>query len=654
MKPLTSVRPFGTLAASDYRALGFKGGLEIHQQLQTAGKLFCRCPAGLYSDRYDAEILRHMRPTLSEMGEYDGTALMELKTRKNIIYRTNQKTCCTYEMDDTPPFDIDPHALDIGLRLALLLNCNLISEMHVMRKQYLDGSIPTGFQRTAIVGVEGSFTCGGRRVGIRQLAVEEDSCRQVADVGHERTYLTDRLGMPLLEIVTHPDMSTPWEMEEAGQTLRRFTRGTGLVRTGIGAARQDVNVSVRGGTRAEIKGVPRLVMIPRLTHNEAMRQVALLALRAELHRRGITKKTYRATVADVTDVVAGRTAGPAGKAANCGGRVFAVALVGFARLLAAPTQETKRFVDEFADRVRVIACLDQLPNLADHETAGRLLTGEEWRLIRRRTSARAADALVVTWGPEADARLAADEVVNRAREATVGVPSETRQALPDGTTGFERVLPGPDRMYPDTDRPPLRIPEERIARLRQDLGEPASAREDRFRAWGVPEDCIVPLVTSQWGTVFEDLVRKYDVEPRLAATTLAYKVKGWRRRGWPVEKLTANDIERTFVLYQQGAILREAIPVALARYLRDNRPLRQILNDLGRRRDAEKRLPDEITLLKRRLKRRTFRNGPTAVRAHAIGQLMASFRGLIPYAALAEAVEKAVLPAFNATRRGET
>jgi Glu-tRNA(Gln) amidotransferase subunit E-like FAD-binding protein len=170
----------------------------------------------------------------------------------------------------------------------------------------------------------------------------------------------------------------------------------------------------------------------------------------------------------------------------------------------------------------------------------------------------------------------------------------------------------------------------------------------------VPEDCIVPLVTSRWGTIFENLVRKYDVEPRLAATTLAYKVKGWRRRGWPVEKLTANDIERTFVLYQQGAILREAIPVALARYLQDNRPLRQILNDLGRRRDAEKRLPDEITLLKRRLKRRTFRNGPDAVRAHAIGQLMASFRGLIPYAALAEAVEKTVLPAFSARQREAT
>ena len=73
-----------------YAALGFKSGLEIHQQLKTAQKLFCRCPAFVYQKEgeYDAEVIRHMRPTLSEMGEYDGTALMEKKTRKN--KRTDQ------------------------------------------------------------------------------------------------------------------------------------------------------------------------------------------------------------------------------------------------------------------------------------------------------------------------------------------------------------------------------------------------------------------------------------------------------------------------------------------------------------------------------------------------------------------------------------
>ena len=57
-----------------YDTIGFMSGLEVHQQLKTREKLFCHCPAGIYQkpDVFDAEVIRHMRPTLSELGEYDG------------------------------------------------------------------------------------------------------------------------------------------------------------------------------------------------------------------------------------------------------------------------------------------------------------------------------------------------------------------------------------------------------------------------------------------------------------------------------------------------------------------------------------------------------------------------------------------------------
>jgi len=155
-----SLKAIGYVSLKDannktWNRIGFKSGLEVHQQLKTEKKLFCNCPAGVYvrDNDYDAELIRHMRPTLSELGEYDGTALMEFKTRKEIIYRINNKTTCTYEIDDTPPFPINKDALEKALEISLLSNLNIVGEVHVTRKQYLDGSIPGGFQRTAILGV---------------------------------------------------------------------------------------------------------------------------------------------------------------------------------------------------------------------------------------------------------------------------------------------------------------------------------------------------------------------------------------------------------------------------------------------------------------------------------------------------------------------
>jgi len=200
--------------------------------------LFCRCPAGRYTSEYDAEVLRHMRPTLSELGEYDATALMEKKTRKNIHYRLHHDTVCTYEFDDTPPFFPDDKAIDIALEVCMLCDLNLVGEMHIARKQYLDGSIPTGFQRTAILGVGGSIPYQTRRIGIRQLSLEEDACREVSDIGHNRVFRMDRLGMPLIEVVTEPDMRTPTELAGVNQLIRLLLRSTGKVRMGYGAARQ--------------------------------------------------------------------------------------------------------------------------------------------------------------------------------------------------------------------------------------------------------------------------------------------------------------------------------------------------------------------------------------------------------------------------------
>lgn len=516
---LTPLPLFGELDAAGYADLGLMSGLEVHQQLLTERKLFCRCPAGRYSTEHHAEVLRHMRPTLSEMGEYDGTALMEFKTKKNIVYLLNNETVCTYEMDDAPPFEIDDVALDRSFGIARLLGCNIVSEVHITRKQYLDGSIPTGFQRTAIVGTDGAIPYNGRTVRIRQISIEEDSCREVTDKGHLRHYRTDRLGMPLIETVTDPDMVTPWEVAEVGQLIRWLARVSGLVRTGPGAGRQDVNVSVTGGTRIEIKGVPSLRDVPRLVHNEALRQTSLVAIQRELQRRGVTVDDISDRHFDVTANVRGTEFRNVSKAIEKGATVLAVPLPGFEGLITAHTQPRTTMLKEFSDRIRVIACIDDLPNVACSTQDAHTFSGGEWDKICGVCGVDATVPILVVWGRQQDAETAAREVVIRARDAVAGVPGETRQALDDGTNGFERILPGADRMYPDTDLPPIGIPDERLEAVFATLPERPWERQARLEALGVGRDLAARLSIHRAYPLFLDL--QDEVRDKLTATTLA-------------------------------------------------------------------------------------------------------------------------------------
>ncbi len=522
---MSQLPEYGKLSACDYAALGLMAGLEVHQQLRTRTKLFCHCPAGLYTRDHDAEILRHMRPTLSELGEYDGTALMEFKTRKEILYRLKEESVCTYEMDDAPPFELDREALEIAMEITLLLGLQPVGELHIARKQYLDGSIPTGFQRTAILGVQGSIPVGDRRVSILQLSLEEDSCRELADVGHWRTFKTDRLGMPLVETVTGPDMRTPWEVEETAQVLRRLARATGKVRTGIGAARQDVNVSVRGGTRIEIKGVSRIPTIGRLVHNEALRQKSLLEIRDALRERGLAAVGYEAVTADVTELITHSEYRPLQRALEQGASLGAAALPGFEELLMQEVQPSVHFLREFSDRVRVVACLDAMPNLVCNEQLddgpGRLT----WNRMRQELDAPDDAPIILIWGPPADVATALGEIELRAREALTGVPSETRQAQPDGTTRFERVLPGPDRMYPDTDLPPLPVSVDEWQRVRAGLATPPWTLLEGMRARGLGAELGGQLLRMGRAELFLSLDALAGQDTRLAEILTSR----WRR-----------------------------------------------------------------------------------------------------------------------------
>jgi glutamyl-tRNA(Gln) amidotransferase subunit E len=629
-------KPFAEMSDADYAEVGFRSGLEIHQQLLTEKKLFCRCPAGRYSHKYDAEILRHMRPTLSELGEYDGTALMEFKTKKEIIYRINRETVCTYEMDDTPPFMIDEQALDHALGVAMLYNLALVDELHIARKQYLDGSIPTGFQRTTIVGVSGSIPYKDRRISIVQLGLEEDACREVSDVGHRRIYLTDRLGMPLIETVTGPDMRTPQEVAEVAQILRRLVRSTGNVRTGMGAAREDVNVSVRGGTRVEIKGVPRIPRIPLLTYHEAMRQWNLLRLREELRGRGITPETFRSESEDVTRLLQKTSYQPIRDALDVGFVASAIVLRGFRDILNWRTQTNTRFSREISDRVRVVACLTKLPNIIHSDSLSETLSSSRWEAVRKAVKATGDDTVVVVWGSPEDVKTGVQEVAIRAREAATGIPSETRQALRDGTNGFERILPGPDRMYPDTDLPPKQVTEERLERIRRGLPVPIWTREAWYRELGLPSDTIEPLAVSRLAGLFEILVKDWKIGPVAAAVALVQFRKRLRKKGLDVGRLDEDSLRRIFALFRDRKISRDGILAFMEAVCRG-----EALPQAGEVRPAsEVEVYAQVQASSAALRSMNIHNPDR--KAHALmGLVMTALRGRVEGAAVVERVRAA-------------
>lgn len=509
-----------------YHQLGLICGLEIHQQLKTEKKLFCHCPAGVYQKdgRYDAELVRHMRPTLSEMGGYDGTALMEFKTRKNIIYRIANITTCTYDVDDTPPFKINTQALEIALEAALLLKTNIVGEFHITRKQYLDGSIPTGFQRTGIISIEGEIPLRNKRVRIIQLSVEEDSCREISDIGHTRIYTTDRLGMPLIEVVTYPDMKTPEEAAEAAQYIRFLNRSTGKVRTGIGAAREDVNVSITGGTRVEIKGVSRISLIPELVHNEAFRQKSLLEIRRELIHRIPDYKDWQPHYILIDGINLKPLPNLIQEALNKKYSIAAVNLPGFRNILSFFTQPGRMFSDEISDRLKVIACIEK-PNMIHSEDFSAETQSTVWQYIRKLLNARTNDAQIIFWGPDEDIKTALETIEERCRMAFTGVPNETRKSYPDGTTIFERVLPGADRMYPDTDSAPISIRQELIDKIQSQLPVDVDKRILQLQNWNVPEDTFFYLLRNNLVPLVERISNDFGVSPRFTATLLAHRLK---------------------------------------------------------------------------------------------------------------------------------
>ncbi len=255
----------------DYKKLGLKAGLEIHQQLDT-GKLFSNSPSYLRSDKPDYIIKRKLHAVAGESGKIDIAAAHEASKKKEFFYEGYNDTISLVELDEEPPRNINEDSLEVALQIALLMNCEVYPVTQIMRKTVIDGSNTSGFQRTVMVAHEGYIETSFGKVEIESICLEEDSARIINRGKNKATFRLDRLGIPLVEITTAPVMYHPEEVKEAALKIGEILRAC-RVKRGIGTIRQDVNVSIKGHDRVEIKGFQNPKMMVKTIDLEIERQL---------------------------------------------------------------------------------------------------------------------------------------------------------------------------------------------------------------------------------------------------------------------------------------------------------------------------------------------------------------------------------------------
>jgi glutamyl-tRNA(Gln) amidotransferase subunit E len=527
----------------DYEERGLVAGLEIHQQLDTATKLFCECPTVLREpEESTRQISRYLHPTRSELGEIDEAALEESRIEREFTYLSYDTTCLVEE-DDEPPHRIDGEALSVVLEIAQLLDMSVVDQAHVMRKIVVDGSNTSGFQRSSLIATDGQIETDDGPVTITDLLIEEESCQRVEETRAGVTYSLDRLGIPLVEIGTGPDLRSPEQAQEAAATIGMLLRSTGAVKRGLGTIRQDVNVSIEDGARVELKGVQSLADIADIVENEVQRQARLLEISETLEERDASV----GDPVDVTDVFEDTDSGVIRGAES----VVAVPLFGFDGLVGSEIQSDRRLGTEFSDHAKRsgaggIFHTDELPAYG--------VTADEVDTLRETVGASENDAVALVAASEAITQQAIRAVRERARVAIDGVPEETRGANPDTTSEYLRPLPGAARMYPETDVPPVGLDPTEVA-----TPELLTEKVERY----VSEFDLDPALAEQvaYGRqmpVFESAVER-GIDPTLAARTIEGTVTELRRDDVYVENLSEEHILDTLALVAQDDLAKEGI-----------------------------------------------------------------------------------------------
>lgn len=609
-----------------YDKIGLKAGLEIHQQLNTH-KLFCKCPSVIKEESPDFIVKRFLRASAGETGEIDIAARAELEKQKHYVYEYYNDVCCDVELDECPPFDINEEALQATLQIARLMNCNFVDEIHVMRKTVIDGSNTSGFQRTALIAMNGFIDVendkddSNFRVNIETICLEEDAARIISRNSDYDVYRLDRLGTPLIEISTGPDMKNPKQVKDAAAFIGMLLRSTGKVKRGLGTIRQDVNVSISNGARVEIKGVQDLRIIDKIVENEVLRQVNMLKLRDEMLLR-IKKLCIDKKIFDFTNNFNDTKSSFIKKNTDKGLRIYGKVYRDFKGFFGFEINPNRRFGSELSDRIKIFG-LNGI--IHTDEQLDKYGITDEIKNIYNELNLSIDDSLIIIIGTEKKCELAfkkIDETIVDFYEK--GLSKEVRNAKEDGTSVYLRPMPGSSRMYPETDVKTI-MPELKDIVLPELIKDKILRFEKQYF---LPKQVAKELVFEQ---NFELFVKKYpQVKPIIIAELLVSAPKEVKTR-FGIEIDTDSEkfndiIEKILFKINTGELAKEAIIEVLVEFAKGN------TIDFSKYTTNEEELINYIAEL--------ISKHPNLNTSAIMGEVMKKYRGKYPGSRIMELVKK--------------
>ena len=539
----------------DYEELGFKCGIEIHQQLDTDRKLFCHCPVDLVDESANGKFSRYLNAVAGESGEKDEAAEQASAKNTKYIYKYYNRNNCLVEADEEPPHKMSEEALNTVLTFSRMIDADVVPEIQVMRKLVVDGSNTSGFQRTAMVGLDGEIETESGKVNIEDIELEEESAGIHERDSDRAVYDLNRLGVPLVEIGTDASIKNPEHAREVAMKLGMLLRSTGKARRGLGTIRQDVNVSIEEGSRVEIKGFQDVKNIDKLIELEVERQKDLVELGEQLEEQEVVGD-------NVTHVFEGTKNHIVSTVLENDGAVYALKLPGLTGKMKQEISGDRYVAEELVDYAKsqgVQGILHTDEDIENYELV------EEFKELADIFDKDEEDVIAVIAAEEAQAKSAAQKVRKRAEMLYTGeIPEETRGAEQDFTTSYMRPLPGAARMYPETDIPPVRITDERIEEIDENLPETLEEKRERLKD-EIGEQLADQLVNSRkigLFNKFEDSVDRKDFAnyivntlPRLESEGLEVKEKDAEEiiQAYSKEKIEKGHLEKASKLAAEGS-----------------------------------------------------------------------------------------------------